>query len=160
MPTSARCPDWRRDSRNAWHVSKRRLLFSAGFTVGIIEKDALIDGRTLEPGDRLIALSSSGPHANGYSLIRHILKHVNADPAQTIGNTTLKQALLAPTRIYVKSVLALAETGLLKGAAHITGGGFIDNIPRILPEACAAQIDTASWTLPPVFAVTNAGQTE
>lgn len=124
----------------------------AGFTVGIIEKADLREGNTITPGDVLIALPSSGAHANGYSLIRHILKHVKADPQSKIGDQTLADVLLAPTRIYVKSVLALARSGWLKGAAHITGGGFTDNIPRILPDACAAYIETESWTLSPLFA--------
>ncbi len=123
----------------------------AGFTVGIVEKDEVIDGSTINPGDVFIALASSGPHSNGYSLIRHIIKETKADISQSFGQTTLADALLEPTRIYVQSVLAIAELGLLKGAAHITGGGFIDNIPRILPEHCAAFIDTTSWELPPIF---------
>jgi len=123
----------------------------AGFTVGIVEKDQVIDGQTIVPGDVLIALASSGPHSNGYSLIRHIIKETKADILQSFGNATLADALLAPTRIYVQSVLALAQKGLLKGAAHITGGGFIDNIPRVLPENCAAYIDCQSWDLPAIF---------
>jgi len=123
----------------------------AGFTVGIVEKDAVIDGSTINPGDILIALASSGAHSNGYSLIRHIIKETNADIAQSFGEGTLADALLEPTRIYVQSVLALAQKGILKGAAHITGGGFIDNIPRILPSHCAAFIDCRSFELPPIF---------
>lgn len=123
----------------------------AGFAVGIVEKNQIIDGSTIQSGDTLIALPSSGPHSNGYSLIRKILDHAKADPNQSIGDTTLQTALLAPTRIYVSSLLALAEKQLLKGAAHITGGGLTENIPRMLPESCAAHIDTRAWTLPPVF---------
>lgn len=122
-----------------------------GFTVGIVEKEEVIDGSKIHTGDILIALASSGPHSNGYSLIRHIIKETNADITQTFGKTTLADALLEPTRIYVQSVLALKEVGILKGAAHITGGGFIDNIPRILPEHCAAFINCDSWELPPIF---------
>lgn len=123
----------------------------AGFTVGIVEKDSVIDGSTINPGDCLIALASSGPHANGYSLIRHIIKEKKIDIHQPFGNTTLAKTLLTPTRIYVQSVLALAQQSILKGAAHITGGGFIDNIPRVLPSHCAAFIDCQSWDLPPIF---------
>ncbi|HRE33309.1 MAG TPA: phosphoribosylformylglycinamidine cyclo-ligase, partial [Candidatus Berkiella sp.] len=123
----------------------------AGFTVGIVEKDAVIDGSSINPGDVLIALASSGPHSNGYSLIRHIINHNKANISEPFGNATLADALLTPTRIYVQSLLALAKEGLLKGAAHITGGGFIDNIPRILPKHCAAWIDCQSWELPPIF---------
>lgn len=123
----------------------------AGFTVGIVEKDAVIDGSTINPGDVLIALASSGPHSNGYSLIRHIIKETKTDILQSFGNGILADALLAPTRIYVQSVLALAQKGMLKGAAHITGGGFIDNIPRVLPDHCAAYIDLQSFDLPPIF---------
>jgi phosphoribosylformylglycinamidine cyclo-ligase len=124
----------------------------AGFTVGIVEKSNVIDGKTIEPNDVLIALSSSGAHSNGYSLIRHIIKKSHADLAMPFEGSTLGETLLAPTKIYVKSLLALAQANLLKGAAHITGGGFIDNIPRILPDHCAAYIDHTSWDLPPLFA--------
>lgn len=123
----------------------------AGFTVGIIEKADLIDGSTIQPEDVLIALPSSGPHANGYSLIRHIITHVNATPDTSIGDGTLQTALLAPTRIYVKSLLALAEKGLMKGAAHITGGGFTENVPRMLPDNCAAALNMDAWQLPAIF---------
>lgn len=123
----------------------------AGFCVGIAEKDELVDTTLIEKTDVLIALASSGPHSNGYSLIRHIL-NTKAIPADfTLDNKPLMDLLLTPTRIYVKSLLALAKARLLKGAAHITGGGFIDNIPRILPENLAAFIDTSSWQMPPVF---------
>lgn len=123
----------------------------AGFTVGIVEKEEVIDGSTIIPGNVLIALASSGPHSNGYSLIRHIIEKNNVNIQTPFGNSTLADALLMPTRIYVASLLALAKKGLLKGAAHITGGGFIDNIPRILPANCAAWIDTKSWELPAIF---------
>ncbi|MBI2792054.1 MAG: phosphoribosylformylglycinamidine cyclo-ligase [Gammaproteobacteria bacterium] len=124
----------------------------AGFCVGIVEKKDIIDGSLIKEGDALIALASSGPHSNGYSLIRHILKTKNVSLDEQLDGIPLAQTLLTPTRIYVKSLLALAKAKILKGAAHITGGGFIDNIPRILPENCAAFIDTQSWQLPSVFA--------
>lgn len=123
----------------------------AGFTVGIVEKEEVIDGSTILPGDVLIALASSGPHSNGYSLIRHIIEKNHINIQTPFENSTLADALLTPTRIYVNALLALAKNGQLKGAAHITGGGFIDNIPRILPENCAAWIDTNSWKLPAIF---------
>lgn len=123
----------------------------AGFTVGIVEKDGIIDGKQISPGDELIALGSSGPHSNGYSLIRHIIKTNEISLSLPFEGKTLGETLLTPTKIYVKSVLALAKAGILKGAAHITGGGFIDNIPRVLPKHCAAFMDMSSWTLPPIF---------
>lgn len=123
----------------------------AGFCVGIIEKDHIIDGSQIVPGDVLVALPSSGPHANGFSLIHHLIETKGISLDLLIENQPLSQILLTPTRIYVKSLLALARNNLLKGAAHITGGGFIDNIPRILPADCAAMIDCGSWQLPPIF---------
>lgn len=123
----------------------------AGFTVGIVEKSKVIDGCSIKEGDLLIALASSGPHSNGYSLIRHIIKKSQTPLNMSFENYTLGEALLTPTRIYVKSVLALAQAGILKGAAHITGGGLIENIPRVLPDNCAAFLEQSSWKLPPVF---------
>jgi phosphoribosylformylglycinamidine cyclo-ligase len=123
----------------------------AGFTVGIVEKSKVIDGSQITEGDLLIALASSGPHSNGYSLIRHILKTSQTSLDLPFENQTLGEILLTPTRIYVRSVLALAETGILKGAAHITGGGLIENIPRVLPADYAAFLDESSWNLPPIF---------
>lgn len=123
----------------------------AGFCVGIVEKNEIVDGSHITPGDTLIALASSGPHSNGYSLIRHIIQNKKIALEEPFYGKSLVQTLLEPTRIYVKSVLALAKNKLLKGAAHITGGGFIDNIPRILPDHCAAFIDCNSWQLPPIF---------
>lgn len=124
----------------------------AGFTVGIVEKDRIIDGKNIQPGDDLIALASSGPHSNGYSLIRHIIQTNKVSLECPFEGKTLGEILITPTRIYVKSMLALANAGILKGAAHITGGGFIDNIPRALPSNCAAFLDMSSWSLPPIFA--------
>jgi phosphoribosylformylglycinamidine cyclo-ligase len=124
----------------------------AGFAVGVVEKSSIIDGRDIRPGDRVIALASSGPHSNGYSLVRRIVEVSGADLASPFGDTTLGRALLAPTRIYVKSVRALLEHTPVKGIAHITGGGLVENIPRVLPENTCAVLDRASWSLPPVFA--------
>jgi len=123
----------------------------AGFTVGVVEKAEVIDGRTIEPNDVLIALASSGAHSNGYSLIRHILKEQNIALTTPIAHQTLAQALLAPTKIYVSALLPLIRQKLIKGAVHITGGGFIDNIPRVLPEHCSAYLDMTSWKLPELF---------
>jgi phosphoribosylformylglycinamidine cyclo-ligase len=116
----------------------------AGFCVGIVDKSKIIDGSNIQPGDQLIALASSGLHANGFSLVRKLLEH-NQPSSDFINN------LLTPTKIYVKTILALAKKNLLKGCAHITGGGFSENIPRILPPNYAAQIDLNSWQMPQVF---------
>ncbi len=123
----------------------------AGFCVGIAEKEDIIDGSTIKQDDVLIALASSGPHSNGYSLIRHIINTKNISLSTTLDNKPLIENLLTPTRIYVKSLLALTKEKLLKGAAHITGGGFIDNIPRILSDDLSAFIDCDSWKMPAVF---------
>lgn len=123
----------------------------AGFTVGIVEKSKVIDGSHVNHGDVLIALASSGPHSNGYSLIRHIVEKSQSPLEMPFGNQTLGETLLTPTRIYVRSVLALAQANILKAAAHITGGGLIENIPRVLPKNCEAFLDHSSWELPPIF---------
>ncbi len=123
----------------------------AGFCVGIVNRDQVIDGSTVGEGDSLIAIASSGPHSNGYSLIRKVISVSKADLQQDCGGSSLLSALLEPTRIYVKNLLTLKQTVTLKAIAHITGGGLIDNIPRVLPETCAARIDAGSWQLPPVF---------
>ena len=123
----------------------------AGFCVGIAEKDDIVDGSHIVEGDVLIALASSGPHSNGYSLIRHIIKNKQISLTSTLDDQPLIEHLLEPTRIYVKALLALARAKYLKGAAHITGGGFIDNIPRILPDNLAAYIDCNSWQVPTIF---------
>ena len=120
----------------------------AGFCVGAVERSKMIDGSRIQAGDALLALRSSGPHSNGYSLIRKVLDRagdarIDASPAPA--------ALLAPTRIYVKSVLALMEQVELNGLAHITGGGITENVPRMLPVGLDAEIDTGSWQQGPVF---------
>ena len=120
----------------------------AGFCVGIVERDALIDGSSITPGDAIIGIASSGPHSNGYSLIRKILE-ITDD--RNIDGNSVEQLLLQPTRIYVRSVLALLQRATVKGLAHITGGGLSDNLPRILPDDVHAEIDTASWRQGPVF---------
>lgn len=123
----------------------------AGFAVGIAEKSELIDGSKVRPGDALIALASSGPHSNGYSLIRKIIEVSGADLNSTVGEQTLASALMAPTRIYVKSLLALIKSVPVHALSHITGGGLLENIPRVLPEQTKAVINTDTWNLPPVF---------
>jgi phosphoribosylformylglycinamidine cyclo-ligase len=123
----------------------------AGFAVGVVEKDKIIDGRSIAAGDSVIALASSGAHSNGFSLIRRILERTRPDPHGDFHGRPLRDALLAPTRIYVKSVLALMQTLPVKGLAHITGGGLLENIPRVLPEGLGAILDQGSWVLPPLF---------
>jgi len=123
----------------------------AGFCVGIVEKDQIIDGSKTSAGDILIALPSSGPHSNGYSLIRKLLERAHATPDTKLSNGLLYDALLAPTRIYVKRVLALMQQVPVHGVAHITGGGLLENIPRVVPDGLEVVIDRNSWTLPPVF---------
>ncbi len=126
----------------------------AGFCVGVVEKDELIDGSKVSSGDCLIALAASGPHSNGYSLIRKVIEHSGADLSQTFSAEdprSLADALLTPTRIYVKSMLKLIKTLPVHAISHITGGGLLENIPRVLPEQTAAIIDTHSWQLPAIF---------
>ena len=125
----------------------------AGFAIGAVERTAIIDGRAIAPGDTIIGLTSSGPHSNGYSLIRNVVETAGIDyasPAE-FEDISLGEALLTPTRIYVSSALAAHGAGLVKGFAHITGGGFPENVARILPDGVGASIDAASWPMPPVF---------
>ncbi|RJG49082.1 phosphoribosylformylglycinamidine cyclo-ligase [Motilimonas pumila] len=123
----------------------------AGFCVGVVEKSEVIDGSKVAAGDALIALGSSGPHSNGYSLVRKILEVSGADPMQAFGDNTLGETLLEPTRIYVKSVLELIKQADVHALSHITGGGFWENIPRVLPASAKAVIDGNSWQWPEVF---------
>jgi phosphoribosylformylglycinamidine cyclo-ligase len=124
----------------------------AGFCVAVVEKKKIIDGSKIKPGDVLIGLPSSGPHSNGYSLIRKILKVSKAKLDQPLGKTTLGDALLAPTQIYVKPVLKLLAQGVdVRGMAHITGGGITGNLPRCFPKGVAAVVDTQGWKRPEVF---------
>jgi phosphoribosylformylglycinamidine cyclo-ligase len=123
----------------------------AGFCVGVVEKSAIIDGSRVAHGDALIALASSGAHSNGYSLIRKILEVSGAALDEDLGGRPLGEVLLAPTRIYVKSLLSLIENCQVNALAHITGGGLLENIPRVLPEGSCAVIDTASWVEPELF---------
>ena len=123
----------------------------AGFCVGVVEKSRIIDGSRVAPGDALVALASSGAHSNGYSLVRKILAVSGADLGADLDGRPLGQALMAPTRIYVKPLLALIGQCQVNALAHITGGGLLENIPRVLPAGCAAVIDTASWQEPALF---------
>ena len=123
----------------------------AGFCVGVVEASEIIDGSKVKAGDALIALASSGPHSNGFSLIRKILEVSKADLQQTVGDKSLADALLEPTRIYVKPVLKLIDACDIHALSHITGGGFWENIPRVLPENTKAGIDGSSWQWPAVF---------
>lgn len=116
----------------------------AGFCVGIADKDDVIDGSKVKNGDHIIALGSSGPHSNGYSLIRKVLEHTKPTESQL-------QQLIEPTKIYVKSVLSLLEKHSIHAIAHITGGGLLENIPRVLPDNLAAKLDKSSWQIPKIF---------
>ncbi|MCX2975753.1 phosphoribosylformylglycinamidine cyclo-ligase [Candidatus Marimicrobium litorale] len=123
----------------------------AGFCVGVVEKSDIIDGSSVQEGDTLLAIASSGPHSNGYSLIRKIIEVSAADLQQPMGESTLGETLLTPTTVYVKALLSLFSQVKVKALSHITGGGLLENLPRVLPDSCNAQIDTASWQWPEVF---------
>jgi len=136
----------------------------AGFSVGAAERGTLLDGSDVAAGDILIGLPSSGIHSNGYSLVRRIIddKGYNyASPAPFDDTVTLGEALLAPTRIYVKSCLQLVKNKCVKAFSHITGGGFLENLPRVLPEGTSAEIDADTWDLLPIFSwLQNEGNIE
>jgi phosphoribosylformylglycinamidine cyclo-ligase len=123
----------------------------AGFAVGVVEKDRIIDGTRTAPGDVVIGLASSGPHSNGYSLIRKLVSVAQADDQTQLDGKPLFDRLLTPTRIYVKSLLALTKKIDVKGFAHITGGGLTDNIPRVLPDGMEVVLQRRSWARDPVF---------
>jgi len=124
----------------------------AGFAVGVVEKRKVITGRDIKPGDVVLGLKSNGVHSNGYSLVRKIIERAQPElDAPFDGDKTLRDAIIAPTRIYVKPLLALMEKLNVKGMAHITGGGITENTPRVLPENTVAQIDAGSWQLPKLF---------
>ena len=124
----------------------------AGFCVGVVEKSEIIDGSRVKNGDALIALGSSGPHSNGYSLVRKVIDVAGVNPAtELLDNKPLSEHVLAPTKIYVKSVLALIKQADVHAIAHLTGGGFWENIPRVLPKNTKAVIDEKSWKWPSVF---------
>ncbi|MBS7405125.1 MAG: phosphoribosylformylglycinamidine cyclo-ligase [Oxalobacter sp.] len=123
----------------------------AGFAVGAVEKSEIIDGRKIAPGDVVLGLASSGIHSNGYSLVRRIIEMVKPDLNADFDGRTLADALMAPTRIYVKPLLSLMASVEVKGMAHITGGGLVENIPRILQEHLTAVLKKEAWTMPPLF---------
>ncbi len=123
----------------------------AGFSVGIVEKSKILQGHKVKAGDVLLGLASSGPHSNGYSLIRKVIEVSNADLAADLDGRPLGETLLQPTRIYVKPLLALLKEVDVHALAHITGGGLTENIPRVLPAKTLARIDTTSWPRPAVF---------
>ena len=123
----------------------------AGFAVGAVEKSQIINGKTIQPGDAILGLASSGAHSNGYSLIRKVLQVTGADLNAAFHGRTLGETIIEPTRIYVKPLLALMQALPVKGMAHITGGGLLENIPRILQPELTAELDAASWPLPPLF---------
>jgi len=123
----------------------------AGFSVGIVEKSAIIDGSRVAVGDALVGLASSGPHSNGYSLIRKILELGNARLSDTLAGRSLADWLLAPTRIYVRPLLSLCGRFNVRALAHITGGGLLDNVPRVLPDGTTAVIETGTWQPAAIF---------
>ena len=124
----------------------------AGFAVGVVEKDQVINGRSIVPGDVVLGLASNGAHSNGYSLVRKIIERDQPDlDAEFDNGQTLRQAIIAPTRLYVKPILAALKQFTIKGMAHITGGGITENVPRVLPENTVAQIDAKAWPLPKLF---------
>ena len=124
----------------------------AGFAVGIVEKSRIIDGRSIAPGDAVLGLASSGAHSNGYSLVRKILEKTRPDTRADFHGRPLGDVLMEPTHIYVKPVLALMRELPVKGLAHITGGGLLENIPRVLPDTACAVLNGSAWKLPPLFA--------
>ncbi|MCW9053268.1 MAG: phosphoribosylformylglycinamidine cyclo-ligase, partial [Motiliproteus sp.] len=123
----------------------------AGFCVGVVEKDEIIDGSKVNVGDVLLGLPSSGPHSNGYSLIRKIIEVSGADITAPFGKSTLGEALLEPTRIYVKPLLKLIRESQVNALSHITGGGLLENIPRVLPDNAKAVVDVQAWQRPEIF---------
>ena len=124
----------------------------AGFAVGVVEKERIIDGSLTRSGDVVIGLPSSGPHSNGYSLIRRLIAHAGADAETQVDGKPLFDLLMAPTRIYVKSLLALLQEFNVHGLAHVTGGGITDNLPRVVPEGLGIVLERRALELPPVFA--------
>lgn len=123
----------------------------AGFCVGIVEEDGIIDGSKVKAGDQLLGLASSGPHSNGYSLIRKIIEVSGSSLTDTFADSTLGEVLLEPTRIYVKNILSLMESLEINALSHITGGGLLENLPRVMPDDTHAIIDVNSWQRPAIF---------
>jgi phosphoribosylformylglycinamidine cyclo-ligase len=132
----------------------------AGFCVGAVERDKVLTGAEIKPGDLILGLASSGVHSNGFSLVRRIIEQEGWKLDESLPGErgrTLGEMLLEPTRIYVRALLPLVQEGRIKGLAHITGGGLLENIPRVLPEGCHAAIDASRWQLPAVFALLQEG---
>ena len=128
----------------------------AGFSVGVVDKAKIIDNRTMEAGDVILALPSSGVHSNGFSLVRKVFRVGEADitsPVAELGGRGIGETLLTPTKIYVKPMLALMEQVAVRGVSHITGGGFYENIPRSIPDGLSAKIDKAAVKTPPIFSL-------
>jgi phosphoribosylformylglycinamidine cyclo-ligase len=123
----------------------------AGFCVGAVERKQIINGNKVRAGDALIGIASSGPHSNGYSLIRKIMKDTGTTCGRKFGTSTIGRTLLVPTRIYIKPVMKLIRTVEVRALAHITGGGLVENIPRVISKRFDVVIDTNSWDLPPIF---------
>jgi len=123
----------------------------AGFAVGAVEKSKIISGETIIPGDLVLAIGSSGAHSNGYSLVRKIIERAGAKPTDDLGGRPLGDVVMAPTQIYVKPLLKLISEINVKGMAHITGGGLVDNVPRVLPENTQAVLHRDSWQMPELF---------
>ncbi len=123
----------------------------AGFAVGAVEKSEIIDGSTIAPGDAVLGLASSGIHSNGFSLVRKIIERANPDLSADFHGRSLADTLMAPTRIYVKPLLALMQKITVKGMAHITGGGLVENIPRVLRDGLTAELQQSAWPMPPLF---------
>jgi phosphoribosylformylglycinamidine cyclo-ligase len=132
----------------------------AGFCVGAVDRDKVVTGADIQPGDVILGLASSGVHSNGFSLVRRIIEQGGWKLDEILpgaNGRTLGEALLEPTRIYVRALLPLVQEGLVKGLAHITGGGLLENIPRVLPDRCHANINAARWTLPSLFQLLQQG---
>ena len=123
----------------------------AGFAVGVVEKDKIINGATIAAGDVVLGLASSGAHSNGYSLIRKIIERARISPDAAFQGKTFREVILAPTRIYVKPMLALMQNITVRGIAHITGGGLLENVPRVLPDNVRAVLNKSSWQRPALF---------
>ncbi len=132
----------------------------AGFCVGAVERDNILTGANIRSGDLILGLASSGVHSNGFSLVRRIIEQEKWDLAKSFpseGGKTLGEALLEPTRIYVRALLPLVQQGRINGLAHITGGGPLENIPRVLPQGCHAIVDASRWEFPPIFSLLQEG---
>ena len=132
----------------------------AGFCVGAVERDKVVTGAAIAPGDMILGLASSGVHSNGFSLVRRIVERESWELGESLpgqSGRTLADILLEPTRIYVRSLLPLVQEGAIKGLAHITGGGLLENIPRVLPDGCHSVVDASRWPLPPIFSLLQEG---